>query len=83
MSTAKFRNRITTFKRNVYSKTILSSSQHGSRFLRNILPEDQLILDFINNVDFEILYKSKEFKEMLDKRLEIKRLHNLITPKLI
>lgn len=69
MSTAKFRNQITNFKATAY-------------LLRNrgtfITPEDQLIMDFIKNVDFIVLYQSKEFREMLDKRMEIMRLHRSI-----
>jgi len=78
MSTAKFRNQITNFKASV--RTIRMRA--GGRTLypsTSVRPEDQLILDLIKNVDFEVLYQSKEFREMLDKRLEIKRLNGLIS----
>ena len=45
-----------------------------------VKPEDQLILDFIDNVDFDTLYRSKEFNEMLDKRLFIKKIHRSLFP---
>ena len=69
MSTAKFRQQITTFRQSLqYFRT--GASKYAA--------EDQLLIDLIRNVDFIVLYASKEFRESLDKRMEIKRLHKLI-----
>lgn len=75
MSTAKFRNQITNFKYSSLKRMGRNSLLQGVYFQSYRTPEDQLIMDFINNVDFDVLYQSKEFREMLDKRMEIKRLH--------
>lgn len=79
MSTAKFRNQITNFKATVQTRCSFITPERYVKFKYVVKPEDQLILDLIKNVDFEVLYQSKEFREMLDKRLEIKRLNGLIS----
>ena len=80
MSTASFRNKTSEFRRSSVSRvdTELTSGLGKTVFI--VKPEDQLILDFIDNVDFDTLYRSKEFNEMLDKRLFIKKIHRSLFP---
>ena len=82
MSTAKFRNQIYHFKQSLPGLRRIDGrdykNRHTVKFIDQTTPGDQLIMDFINNVDFDVLYQSKEFREMLDKRMEIKRLHRSI-----
>jgi hypothetical protein len=73
MSTAKFRNMITEFKRYVRKETDWTNWSPG-RGMKQLpktdnTPEDRLIREMIDNVDFMVLYKSIEFRKQLRERL--------------
>lgn len=67
MSTANFRNNITTFRRLSIKSHLLFDKRVSS--FRD--PEDQLLIDLLNNIDFDILYRSEEFKTKLEQRIFI------------
>lgn len=74
MSTAKFRGIITEFKRYVRKDTDWTNWSYGRGMKQlpetNNTPEDRLIREMIDNVDFMVLYRSIEFRKELKKRLK-------------
>ena len=70
MSTAKFRGMITEFKRYIRPEPIFRDWKVIKYIQEDkYTPEDRLIREMIDNVDFMVLYRSIEFRKQLRERL--------------
>ena len=72
MSTAKLRNQINNFRRKCRN---LNWERVGKGYQYNVAkyiisPDDRLLLEFINSLTFDQLYKNTIFKERLTARLK-------------
>lgn len=70
MSTAKFRNNISNYKRLFPSRAYFVSGLRNYPGSKTPELEDGFILEMINNIDFVLLYKSIEFRSKLRERLK-------------
>lgn len=72
MSTAKFRNMISTFNRIIPSERTweIDVNYRGTKRLIELSGEDKLLREMIDNIDFFLLYRSLEFRSKLRERLE-------------
>lgn len=72
MSTAIFRNKLSTFKRKGKGISFMSNRRGRvmiTRIVHRMDPDDELLMEFINSTSFDNLYRNEVFKEALDKRL--------------
>jgi len=70
MSTAKFRNNISNYKRLFPPGTYFVSGLRNYPGGKTPELEDEFILEMIDNIDFVLLYKSIEFRSKLRERLK-------------
>ena len=71
MLTAKFRNNISNYKQLFYYTAWSNYNlRKNTDPKRELLPEDIMVLEMIENIDFVLLYKSVEFRSKLRERLK-------------